>query len=253
MKDFIILTFQGIAAFATLAAVIVTILLNWKRLRRNPIFKPIQPFNQKTSIFTTNSRRNFLIVVALATGVTFWALIYFRCTKKKLKTIYNRLFQADTGLIINKKTGVIHHKKLCSGHLPIDKNVADSNYNSSKIRCHKSKKVPILDLISQTRSAEDAIEILLLAAEGNPTSVHIYDKLIKLLGKIKRYESIHFLLKSAEDELSQSLAEKKWGTKEHKKYLKALQHIQGQKEKVLRNARNRAIVECGPICLGETT
>jgi len=84
----------------------------------------------------------------------------------------------------------------------------------------------------------------------NPTSVHIYDKLIKLLGKIKRYESIHLLLKSAEDDLSQSLAEKKWGTKEHKKYLKALQHIQGEKEKALRNARNRAIVECGPICLG---
>lgn len=208
MKDFLILTFQGIAAFAALAAVIVTILLNWKRLRRNPIFKLIPPLNQKSSIFTTNSRRNFLIKGALATGVTFWALIHFRFAKEKLKTIYNRLFQSDNGLIINKKTDVIHHKKLCSDRLPIDKNVAESNYHSVNIRCHKSKKVPILDLISQTRSAEDAIEILLLAAEGNPTSVHIYDKLIKLLGKIKRYESIHLLLKSTEDELNQILSGK---------------------------------------------
>ncbi|MCD4721800.1 MAG: hypothetical protein K8S13_18360 [Desulfobacula sp.] len=37
------------------------------------------------------------------------------------------------------------------------------------------------------------------------------------------------------------------------KYLKALHHIQGQKEKVLKNARNGAIAKFGPICLGETT
>jgi len=199
MKDFLILTFQGVAAFAALAAVIVTILLNWNRLRRNSIFKPILPLSQKTFFFTTISRRNFMIVGALATGVIFWSLIHFRLAKKKLK------------------------------------------------------KVSILDLIAQTRPTEDAIEILLLAAEGNPTSVHIYDKLIKLLGKIKRYESIHLLLKSAENDLSQILSGKKGGTKEHKKYLRALQHIQGQKEKALRNARNKTIAKCGPICLGETT
>ncbi len=155
--------------------------------------------------------------------------------------------------VINKNNGIIHHKKLCSNHLPIDKNISDSNYYSSKIRFHKSKKIPILDLIAQKKSAEDAIELLLLAADGNPTSVHIYDKLITLFGKIKRYESIQLLLKSVEDELSQILSEKKGGTKEHKKYQKAFRHIQGQKEKALKNARNRAIAKCGPICLGETT
>lgn len=119
-----------------------------------------------------------MIVSALATGVIFWVPIHFRLAKKKLKPIYNRLFQADNGLIINKKTGIIHHKKLCSNHLPIDKNVSDSNYHSSEIRCHKSKKVPILDLIAQTRSADDAIEILLLAAEGSLLSNIIYHKFI---------------------------------------------------------------------------
>ena len=241
MKDFLILTFQGIAAFAALSAVIVTLLLNWNRLRKNSIFKPISSFNQKASIFTTISRRTFLIVGTLTTGVVFWALIHFRLTEKKLKNIYNRLFQVDKGLIINKKTGIIHHKNICSDHLPIDKNVSDSNYHYSKIRCHKSKKVPILDLIAQTRSAEAAIEILLLAAEGNPTSVHIYDKLIKLLGKIKRYESIYLLLRNVEDELRQALSEKKSGTKDYKKHQKALRHVQMQKEKVLSNARIRAV------------
>jgi len=253
MKEFLILTFQGVAAFAALTAVIITILLNWKRLRKNPIFKPTPLLGQKTSIFTTISRRKFLILGALATGVIFWTSIHYKLAKRKLKTIYNQLFHIDKSLVINKKTGIIHHKELCAGHLPIDKNISDSNYHSSKIRFHKSKKIPILDLISQNKSSEDAIEILLLAAEESPTSVHIYDKLIKLLGKVKRYESIHLLLKSAEDELIQILLGKKWGTKEQKKYQKALKHIQGQKEKLLRNARNRAVAKCGPICLGETT
>ncbi len=142
--------------------------------------------------------------------------------------------------VINKAIGTIHHKKLCSDHLPIGKNATDFDNSTSNIKFHKSKKVPILDLLTQNRNAEDAIEILLLAVDGNSTSVHIYDKLIKLLGKIKRYESIHLLLRNAEDDLNQALLEKESGTKEYKKYQKALQHIQMQKEKVLSNARIRA-------------
>jgi hypothetical protein len=253
MQEILTILFQGIAAFAALAAVIITILLNWNRLRKNQIFKPTPLLDQKTSTFTIMSRRKFLILGAVATGAIFWTSIYYKFGKKKLKTIYHRFFHTEKNLVINKKTGIIHHKKLCSDHLPIDENVADSKYNSSKIRFHKSKKIPILDLTAQEKSAEDAIEILLLAAEGNPTSVHIYDKLITLFGKIKRYESIHLLLKSVEDELSEILSGKKRGTKEHKKYQKALRHIQGQKEKTLKNARNRAIAKYGPICLGETT
>jgi hypothetical protein len=252
MKEFLIITFQGIAAFAALAAVIITVLLNWNRLRRNPILKPIPLLDQKASILTIISRRRFLITGAFAAGVIFWISIHYKFTKNSLKKIYNQFHRADN-LIINKKTGIIHHKKICADHLPIDKNVSDLNDHSSKIRCHKSKKVYILDQIAQNRSAEDAIEILLLAVEDNPTSVHIYDRLIKLLGKIKRYESIHLLLKSTEDDLSRILSGEKWGTKKHKKYLKALHHIQGQKEKVLKNARNRAIAKFGPICLGEIT
>ena len=61
-----------------------------------------------------------------------------------------------------------------------------------------------------------------------------------MLGKLKRYESIHLLLRNAENDLTEALLEKKSGTKEYKKYQKALQHIQMQKEKVLDNARIRA-------------
>ena len=253
MQEILTILFQGVAAFAALAAVIITILLNWNRLRKNTTFKLTPLLDQKISTFMIMSRRKFLILGTIATGAFVWTAVHYKFAKKKLKAIYQRFFHTEKSLVINKNNGIIHHKKLCSNHLPIDKNISDSNYYSSKIRFHKSKKIPILDLIAQKKSAEDAIELLLLAADGNPTSVHIYDKLITLFGKIKRYESIQLLLKSVEDELSQILSEKKGGTKEHKKYQKAFRHIQGQKEKALKNARNRAIAKCGPICLGETT
>ncbi|QSZ42346.1 hypothetical protein GJV85_09590 [Sulfurimonas aquatica] len=73
------------------------------------------------------------------------------------------------------------------------------------MRFHKTKKVHILSELSKNLSAEDAIEILLLAVNNNPTSVHIYDKLIKLLGKLKRYTSIHLLLDDATKKLSAEL------------------------------------------------
>lgn len=240
MKEFLNLTFQGITSLAALIAVTITVLLNWKALKT--FFNSYRFSKNKHKIpnFKTVSRRKFIIIGALITSFIFLGLMHYRSAKKKLNKIFDTFFNGDKNLIINKTTGTIHHKNLCSDHLPIDKNVIDFANSTSNIKFHKSKKVPILDLLAQNRNAEDAFEILLLAADGNSTSVHIYDKLIKLLGKIKRYESIHLLLRNAENDLNQALLEKKSGTKEYKKYQKALRHIQMQKEKVLSNARTRA-------------
>ena len=178
MNDFLTLTFQGITALAAIAVVTITILLNWKYLREFSIFKRVSQTNRKTVSFKAVSRRKFLIISAATTGIVFWALLHYKLAKKKLKNIYDLFFHDNKNLIINNTSGIIHHKMLCFDHLPIEKNRSDSNYDSSKLRFHKSKKVSILDLIAQNRTAEDAIEILLLAAEGNPASLHIYDKLI---------------------------------------------------------------------------
>ena len=240
MKDFLNLTFHGITSLAALIAVTITILLNWKALKKFLNSYHFSKSKRKIANVKTISRRKFIIIGASITSFIFWGLIHYRLAKKELNKIGDTFFNGNRNLTINKTTGIIHHRKLCSDHLPIGKNVTDFNNSTSNIKFHKSKKVPILDLLTQNRNAEDAIEILLLAADGNSTSVHIYDKLIKLLGKIKRYESIHLLLRDAEDDLNQALLEKKSGSKEYKKYQKALRHIQMQKEKVLSNARIRA-------------
>ena len=95
--------------------------------------------------------------------------------------------------------------------------------------------------ISQDVSIEDSVQILLLAVENNPTSVHLYDKLIKLLGTIKRYEAIHLLLNNAEYRLIKKISLLNIKTKEYKQYNKALNHIKLQQKKALYRAKYKAI------------
>lgn len=239
LKDFLNLTFQGITALAAVIAVTITILLNRNVLincfKSNRLLKKKRKIDNIKAI----SRRKF-IIGALITSSAVWWLIHYKLAKKRLRKLFNTFLGENQNLVINKLTGIIHHQKLCWDHLPVNKNITDLTKSPANIRFHKSKTVSILVLIAKDKNAEDAIEILLLAADGNPTSVHVYDKLIKLLGKIKRYESIHLLLRNAEDELNKSLSEKKTETKEYKKYQKALRHIQMQKEKALNRARDSA-------------
>jgi len=180
-------------------------------------------------------------VSASLIGIATWSLFQISSVGRRVKRFLYSFLPEGRNLVINSKTGVIHHKEICSDHLPEPGNTASTAHLVANSQFHLTKKVQILDRVAEGVSAEDAVEILMLSAENNLTSVHIYDKLVKLLGKLKRYESIHLLLESAENELDNNLSRLKQGTKKYKKYEKALNHIKTQREKVLQRARLAAL------------
>lgn len=202
-----------------------------------------------------NSRRKFLIglisiTVGLTsiTGVIIWQIMNTKFLSQKIKRFLFQYLPNGNQLVINKKSGTIHHKIICKNHLPKKNNVGNNIDFKKNVKFHKSKKLQILNKLTENISIEDSIEILLLATSNNPTSVHLYDKLIKLYGEIKRYGEIHLLLSNAEIIISNKikmldikLIDCLNKTKEYKRYNKALAHIKLQQSKALDRARYKAL------------
>ncbi|MCD4668730.1 MAG: hypothetical protein K8R44_09170, partial [Sulfurimonas sp.] len=227
-----------IATIFTILSVFITILLNKKEIQTALKEKKINNFKDLKSTF---SRRKFLIGSTTIVGITIWNLFNIPFINRKIKTFIFLFLPNSNQLVINKNTGVVHHEIFCKNHLPKEKNRKLDKKISPNVKFHESKKIQILNKISQNISIEDSIQVLLLAVENNPTSVHLYDKLIKLFGTIKRYESIHLLLNTAERDISNKINMLSSKTKEYKRYNKALKHIQTQKNIALIKARYKAI------------
>jgi len=183
MYDLISVILQSLATLIAFIALLITIFSKSNFLKRLLHLTAFSKFANEKQIF---KRRNFIIYssVVFASIIT-WGISYSSFASSKVKSIINQLISDASQLVINKKSGVIHHKMFCRNHLPISKNIINDLSLAHGIRFHQSKKVSILSSLSEQVSAEDAIEIILLAVENNPTSVHLYDKLIKLLGKLK--------------------------------------------------------------------
>ena len=227
--------FTLLIALITLA---ISILINWNTLKESVKH---DDFSSLRLSFVSIKRRKFLVLSTTAIGIGTWALLTSKNINQKLKKLFLNFLPNSDMIIVNKKTGVIHHKILCKKHLPKSKNINNHITFNTKLKFHETKKVEILTSLSQNTNAENAIDVLLLATENNPTSVHLYDELVKLLGKVKRYESIHLLLSDAERKLTNELKFIRKGTKEYKKFVKALFHVQSQKSKSLNCARYRAL------------
>lgn len=238
MHDFLNTIAQFISVATALAAVMVTVLLNWKSLKKAWNLKDIQKARSKVD---AQRRKLIKLVPLIAVGIGSWGVIRFTPIYENLKKGLYYFLPSSNELVVNDKNGVIHHKVLCSNHLPKRSSKSMPYELASKARFHSSHKVGILSELTKDVSAEDAIEILLLAAEDNPTSVHVYDRIVKLLGKIKRYESIHILLENAETNLLGQLKDIKEGTKQYSEYSKAISHIQLQREKAKERARYSAL------------
>jgi hypothetical protein len=238
MYDFINLTFQFVALMTGIVVALVTILLNWVKLKKSWRSKDIKNAREKVSV----SRRSLIKSTGImAASFAGWGLLQIKPIKERIERGIYYFLPQGKNLIVNKRNGTIHHKLICKNHLP--KNIDKSSPLSlaSNSRFHGSYKVAILSKITEGVSAEDAIEILMLATENSPTSVHLYDKVVKLLGKIKRYESIHLLLDSAERKINELSSQQTKGSKKHKECVKASLHIQKQKEKSRSRARYSAL------------
>lgn len=238
MYDILNFSMVLIATISTVIGTFIVILLNKKEIKTAFKEEKINSFKDLKSTF---SRRKFLIGSTSIVGITIWNLFNIPFINRKIKTFMFLFLPNSNKLVINKNTGVVHHEIFCKNHLPKEKNRKLDNKISSKVKFHESKKIQILNNISQNISIEDSIQVLLLAVENNPTSVHLYDKLIKLFGTIKRYESIHLLLNDAEISISNKIITLNNRTKEYKRYNKALKHIQSQKNIALVKARYKAI------------
>jgi hypothetical protein len=215
--------------------IIVAILINWPAIKKNLKRKDIK---EKVNL----SKRNLIKGIAVVSiGALSWRLLQISPIHNTLKKALFYFLPQGKNLIVNAKSGIIHHKTLCADHLPAENNILSGAKLISESKFHGSHKVGILTKITENVSAEDSIEILLLAAEDNPTSVHIYDKIVKLLGKLKRYESVHLLLESAESNLRKIANEKTLGRKERKKYEKAIVHVRLQRKKAKERARYSAL------------
>ncbi len=233
-----ILLYDFIALLIALITLAVSILINWKTLKKSIKH---DDFASLRNSFMSIKRRQFLVASTTVVGIGTWVLLRSNSVNEKLKKLFLNFLPNNDMIVVNKKTGVIHHKILCKKHLPKSNNINNYITFNTKLRFHKTKKVAILTNLSQNTNAENAIDVLLLATENNPTAVHLYDALVKLLGKVKRYEVIHLLLNDAERKLTDKLIFIRKGTKEYKKITKALLHVQLQKSKSLNRARYRAL------------
>jgi hypothetical protein len=238
MHNFLNVTVQFLGLFLTFVGIIVAILINWPAIKKNLKRKDIKEIKEKVSV----SKRNLLKGIgAISVGALSWGLLQVKPVQNSLKKALFYFLPQGKNLVVNSKSGVIHHKILCADHLPSESNTRSGTQFISKSKFHSSHKVGILTKITENVSAEDAIEILLLAVEDNPTSVHIYDKIVKLLGKLKRFEAIHLLLENADNNLSKIADEKIMGSKEYKKYEKAITHVRLQRRKTRERARYSAL------------
>lgn len=238
MYDILNLSMALITTISTIIGTLIVILLNKKEIGIALKEEKINNFENLKTVF---SRRKFLIGGTAIVGISIWNIFNTPFIARKIKTFMFLFLPNSNQLIINKNTGVIHHEIFCKNHLPKEKNRKLDKKLSPYVKFHESKKIQILNKISQDISIEDSIQVLLLAVENNPTSVHLYDKLIKLFGTIKRYESIHLLLNNAETNIISKIGTLSMKTKEYKRYNKALKHIKIQKNVALIKARYKAI------------
>lgn len=182
------------------------------------------------------SRRKFLIGISFLSGFVIYKLVNTEIISNRIKRILF-FFLPNNQLVVNKKTGVIHHREICKNHLPLEENLITRVSLKSKLKFHKSFKISILSRVSNEISVDDAIELLLVAIQSSPTSVHLYDKLIKLYGQLKRYDSIHLMLANVEQQLYMESKDLDKKTKDYIKYNKALIHIKKQRAKAFQRKK----------------
>lgn len=105
-------------------------------------------------------------------------------------------------LIVNPSSDVVHHAVACKNHFDaITTKESLGNLSVSDVRLHTGYQHYILELLAD-EAVEDgdfdtAIARLNAAIEARPFAYHLYDRLIKILGRLRRYDDIDQLLGNA--------------------------------------------------------
>ena len=157
--------------------------INWFEPTGNLTAELAAMLSQKTRF----SRRHFIVTAVAATGVV--AVGGF-----VLPIFISKRLVANTG------SRVIHHLDVCASHLPLAVNQRPPQEGDE---IHESLRIKILEVLAmQAWSDKERVESLFLAIEHDPCALRVYDQLIRILGKLKRYDTIHNTLRLAIDEVT---------------------------------------------------
>lgn len=204
----------------------------------------------RTTVETKTSPKRRKIVIGVASSIVligsgawfFRNRLRFWSSPKSSST--GIMLGKDELLVRNSATGVIHHKRLCAGHLPVAGNRKEVSQYYDLGLFHKGKSLHHMEQIARTsEDPNEAIHLLMEILNRDPGRVHIYDKLIGLYGKLREYEQIHYLLetsiKSTEEEMLSLSAFKELTDREKEKREKKLNALKNALNERLDKARER--------------
>ncbi|HEV2801622.1 MAG TPA: hypothetical protein VGW12_14045 [Pyrinomonadaceae bacterium] len=162
-------------------------------------------------------------------------LLYLLLREKKVKVRHFGLPATDAtisphirNLVLHDRKLVLHHSEICSKHLPIHKHRARDVESRSDGHLHSACQLRILEKLAKDalhnlptdydpedrkakraafdKQAELALPYLEKAVLLSPFSYHLYDKLIGLYGRLRRYDAIKNLLEQARQNVERELA-----------------------------------------------
>jgi hypothetical protein len=149
-------------------------------------------------------KREFLVAVVgiLAAGSTYWLVSSFAGKRKRQRApMPSSVRVDDERFVLNGRTRVLHHAKVCRGHLPVDTHAVPLDASSGIPYIHAGYSARILDEFARSaafRGDEQAAAAAWISAiEASPASIHLYDRLVGLYGRLKQYDRIEPLLLQA--------------------------------------------------------
>jgi hypothetical protein len=147
----------------------------------------------------TMDRRDFVRISAAGFVLTasLYALWIYRRAAAHARFLLNPadLNLAREAWVVHARTKATHHPLLCAGHLPQPHNLDNSPQLPEKAALHTLHLHRLLNsLIQDARARKDdarTIELLRVATKYSPESWHYFDRLVRLLGRLKRYDEIN--------------------------------------------------------------
>lgn len=106
---------------------------------------------------------------------------------------------ALSALVLNPRTNVIHHQKACARHLPRN-GKPGATLPADLKRLHNGGVFILETMAAEALARKDfdgAIALLRRALVQRPSALHVYDKLVRIYGRLRRYNEIHTLLNTA--------------------------------------------------------
>lgn len=243
---------SNIIGLIALVVAILTFLITLIKERKviTPIIRVFRGKLTKTSKSneTSSTRRNLLFIIGAIASLGAYA-VYKRngemephrplnkdeadisfTTKTLTKDIVDNHKHTEiisNDLVINLKSGIVHHKNECKDHLP-------ANYeqlNSSDLtRIHAGKRVKITEKLISSLPDNQAEALLIEAIKLSPTTTHLYKYLVKMWGRKMEYSKTHEFLGVNIKYLSAKLASTN-NQKEMKRFTKAIGELNNRQIK----------------------